>query len=59
MAAGYSASMITQTSSLTSRVEQCRRLANHINDPAIRTAMLSHMRAIEQELAIASPALRG
>lgn len=50
--------MITTSSSLTSRVEQCRRLAQHINDPAVRTAMLSHMRAIEQELTVAAAAQR-
>lgn len=51
--------MITTTSNLTSRVEQCRRLAQHINDPAVRTAMLNHMRALEQELTVVAAAHRG
>jgi hypothetical protein len=36
---------------LRERVEQCRRVAQHINDPAIRSAILGHMRAIDEGMA--------
>ena len=42
--------MIATPPSPRERVEQCRKIAQHIADPAIRLAMLNQMRLLEQEL---------
>lgn len=46
--------MMIQTPNPRDRVEQCRRLAQHIEDPAIRLAMLNQIRLLDQELAAAN-----
>jgi len=43
--------MITTSQDVRDRVEQCRRIAQHIQDPAVRLAMLNQMRLLDQELA--------
>ena len=48
--------MSTQNPDVRNRVEQCRRIAQHIQDPAVRLAMLNQMRLLEQELGESAPA---
>ena len=50
--------MITTTENLRTRIARGRRLAEHVEDPSIRLALLNLMNQMDGDLAVVQPRAR-